>query len=107
MGVGVCASVCRACLWISFVPWGGGGGERRLLLLNKNVFIFKGEQRGRLSLQFLSLLKHRKRIFHHLKAPRRGGEGETEREVQRRETASQSCEAEVMDSAHRKVTVFS
>lgn len=45
---------------------------------------------------------------------RRGGkggskerEGGTEREVQRRETASQSREAEVMDSAHRKVTVFS
>lgn len=50
------------------------------MLLNKSVFIFKGEERGRLSLPFLSLLKHRKRIFHHLKAPRRGGEGETDRE---------------------------
>lgn len=103
----VCECVVHACG--SLLCHGEeGGGERRLLLLNKNVFIFKeGERRGRLSLQFLSLLKHRKRIFHHLKAPRRGGEGETEREVQRRETASQSCEAEVMDSAHRKVTVFS
>lgn len=51
--------------------------------------------------------------FHHLRAgeERREGakgerEGGTEREVQRRETASQSREAEVMDSAHRKVTVF-
>lgn len=30
-----------------------------------------------------------------------------EREVQLRKTASQSCEAEVMDSAQRTVTVFS
>lgn len=54
------------------------------------------------------------RSFHHLRAGEERGEGAkggrvggTEREVQRRETASQSREAEVMDSAHRKVTVFS
>lgn len=80
------------------------GWRKKTVALNKYVFIFKRERGSLICLPTETPLED----FSSFKGTKKGGrEGETEREVQLRETASQSCEAEVMDSAHRKVTVFS
>lgn len=99
-------SVCVVHACGSLLCHGEEGWRKKAVALNKNVFIFKGEGEALSSicLPTETLLEE----FSSFNAPRRGERGgETEREVQLRETASQSCEAEVMDSAHRKVTVFS
>lgn len=90
----------------SLLCHGEEGWRKKTGALNKNVFIFKreGEALSSICLPPDTPLED----FSSLKSTTEGErEGGTEREVQLRETASQSCEAEVMDSAHRKVTVFS
>lgn len=88
--VGGCVGVCVACVVHacgSPLCHGEEGWRKKAVALNKNVFIFKGEG-GRLWAQFVCLVKHCKRIFHHLKATRKEKKREREREVQLRETAS-------------------
>lgn len=76
-----------------------GWGKKAAAALNKKCVDFL-KQRGRGSVCLPT--KTLREDFSSFKS-----ETGREREVQLRKTASQSCEAEVMDSAQRTVTVFS
>ena len=81
----MCVCVCVCCVLCMvvdlFVPWGGGVKKEGCCFKQECVHFLR--ERGRLSAQSVCLLKQCKRIFHHLKAPRRGRERERERERKR------------------------
>lgn len=94
-------SVWRACLRISFVPCGRGWRKKAAAAaFEQEICSFFNSKGGRGS-ACLPTETLREDILSF-----KSGTGR-EREVQLRKAASRSCEAEVMDSAQRTVTVFS